>query len=381
MSSQKNQTYYAQTMPGVEEIAWLEIRDRCPGTSFGEYLYAKDQNGIVVFDYAGDIDTLLELRTAEDVFLQGVSAPKMSRGKSDLGQITQLVARGETFGRAANAMLRWRRFSTPPTYRVISRKYGQHQYRRKDLEAAVLRGLQARYPRWTPVSDGGQVEIWANLLGSHLLIGLRLSDRTMRHRYNKRVELPASLRPSMAGAMVYLTEPEAGDVFLDPMCGSGTIMLERIHSGPYQEILGGDYDQTRVDATRQNLPQRRKGRKAARIEVRQWDARELPLTDGSVSKVATNLPFGKQIGTQQELEALYGTVLFELARVVAPGGRIVLLSSEYELVKQLLRRVPELEILTGYSVATLGTWARIYVIRRRASLATDQTPQVITTES
>jgi 23S rRNA G2445 N2-methylase RlmL len=229
-----------------------------------------------------------------------------------------------------------------------------------------------RYPRWTPVSDGGQVEVWANLLGSHLLIGLRLSDRSMRHRFDKRVELPASLRPSMAGAMVYLTEPQPGDIFLDPMCGSGTILLERIHGGPYKEILGGDFDRQRVEATRQNLPQRRKGRKAGRIDVRQWDARDLPLPDGSVHKVATNLPFGKQIGTQQELESLYGAVLAELARVVAPNGRIVLLSSEFELIKQLLRRVPELEILTGYSVATLGTWGRIYVIKRKANAKPEQ---------
>jgi hypothetical protein len=29
-------TYYVQTMPGVEEIAWLEIRDKLPGAKFGE---------------------------------------------------------------------------------------------------------------------------------------------------------------------------------------------------------------------------------------------------------------------------------------------------------------------------------------------------------
>ena len=42
-------TYYAQTMPGVEEIAWIEIRDRLKGAHFQRYLFAKEQNGIVVF--------------------------------------------------------------------------------------------------------------------------------------------------------------------------------------------------------------------------------------------------------------------------------------------------------------------------------------------
>ena len=186
----------------------------------------------------------------------------------------------------------------------------------------------------------------------------------MRHRYKKKVELPASLRPSMAAAMVQLTNPQPGDVFLDPLCGSGTILLERMHAGPYNKILGGDFEETRVEATRQNLPKRRKGRKKHTLSVRQWDARNLPLEDGSIDKVATNLPFGKQIGSRKDLEALYGAVFSELARVVVPDGRIVMLSSEYDLIKQLMREQPDLEILSGYSVATKGVWGRIYVVRR-----------------
>jgi tRNA (guanine6-N2)-methyltransferase len=366
MKKEQVSTYYAQTMPGFEEIAWLEIRDRIPEATFGNYLYAKEQNGILVFDYAGELERLLQMRTTEDMFLQALSKKSMSRGKKDLPEITKMVNKGESFGQAVNNLMRWRKFSGPPTYRVISRKYGQHQYRRQDLESAVFYGVQSRYPRWQPVKDGGQVEIWANLLGSHLLIGLRLSDRSMRHRYKKKVDLPASLRPSMAAAMVYLTNPQPDDVFLDPMCGSGTILLERIYTGPYKKILGGDIDNGRVDATRQNLPQRRKGRKEHMITVRQWDAQALPLDNASVDKVATNLPFGKQIGADQDLESLYHGLFSELARVVVPDGRIVLLSSEYDLIKQLMRRQPELEILGGYSVAILGIWGRIYLIKRRA---------------
>jgi len=47
---------------------------------------------------------------------------------------------------------------------------------------------------------------------------------------------------------------------------------------------------------------------------------------------------------------------------VRPGGRIVLLSSEFDLVKETVRQRPRLTITTGYSVAVLGTWGRIYII-------------------
>jgi 23S rRNA G2445 N2-methylase RlmL len=358
-------TYYAQTMPGVEEIAWLEIRQRLKGAHFLRYLFAKEQNGIVVFDYPGPAQELLRLRTTEDVFSQIAYAENLSRLRRDLRGIGELVEKSEGVGRAVNDYLRIRRFSAPPTFRVITRQYGNFEYTRKNLTETIWRALKARYPRWTPVADDAQVEFWANLLGSQFLLGARLSDRTMRHRFERKVELPAALRPSVAAAMVLLTEPQPDDVFLDPMAGSGTILYERMQAGPYGRILGGDIEPERVDAARKNV---RGGRKkptagdTSQPDIRQWDARQLPLPDASVDKVACNLPFGKQLRAAEQPAKLYPPVLAELERVVRPGGRIVLLSSEFDLVKETVRQRPRLSITTGYSVAVLGTWGRIYII-------------------
>jgi tRNA (guanine6-N2)-methyltransferase len=357
-------TYYAQTMPGVEEIAWLEIRDRLPGAHFQRYFFAKEQNGIVVFDYHGPAAGTLALRTTEDVFMQVAYREDISPLKRDLRAINELIATAEETGRAVNEFLRYRRFSAPPTYRVISRQYGRFEYSRKDLTATVWRALKQRYPRWTPVADDAQVEFWANMLGSRFLLGVRLSDRTMRHRFERKVELPAALRPSVAAAMVYLTDPQPGEVFLDPMAGSGTLLYERLQAGPFGQILGGDIETERVDAARKNVRGSRKkpGAGDPPIDIREWDARQLPLADASVDKVATNLPFGKQLRGAQTPAKLYPPVLAELQRVVRPGGRIVLLTSEYDLIKETVRNLPRLTITTGYSVAVLGTWGRIYLI-------------------
>ena len=357
-------TYYAQTMPGVEEITWLEIRDRLPNAVFQRYLFAKEQNGIVVFDYPGPAADLLKLRTTEDVFMQIAFHDDLTRLRRDLRGIHDLIATSDSFGRAVNDYLRVRRFSTPPTYRVISRQYGKFEYSRKDLTATVWRSLKQRYPRWTPVADDAQVEFWANLLGSTFLLGARLSDRTMRHRFERKVELPAALRPSVAAAMVFLTNPQPGDVFLDPMAGSGTILDERMQAGKFARLLGGDIDQERVDAARKNVRGSRKkpGPGDPQPDIRQWDARKLPLEDASIDKIATNLPFGKQLRGAQTPAKLYPPVLAELQRVVRPGGRIVLLTSEYDLIKEEVRKLPRLTITTGYSVAVLGVWGRIYII-------------------
>lgn len=358
-------TYYAQTMPGVEQIAWLEIRSRLPRAAFGEFLFGKEQNGVVTFDYDGRPQDTLELRTAEDIFLLALSLDKLSRDWGDLRLVANQVAESDTFGRAANQLKQQCRLKGRPTYRVIARKYGQHQYRRKDLAEAVIKGVERRFCRgWQLVADNADIEIWANLFGSRLLAGLRLSDRGMRHRYQRPAEMPASLRPSVAAALVFLTEATANDTFADPFCGSGTILLERGHIGPAGQIIGGDIGRHPLALSRHNLAANWPAQTRP-PHLLQWDAGRLPLATASLDKIATNPPFGKQIGSPQIVKQLYPRFFAEMERVLRPGGRAVVLSSEFELIKAVMRERPGLELLTGYSVAVLGQWGRIYMIRRR----------------
>ncbi len=357
--------YYAQTMPGIEQIAWLEVRKRFPHAALQEYLFAKDKNGILVFSYGGSPDDVLALRTVEDVFLLALSAEIAARTWSGLQEVTQAIEREALVEQAVRVFRKQRKLSPRLTYRIVTRLEGQHQYRRKDVEQAAQKGLERRFgDAWKLVEEEADLEVWVNLLGTRLLCGLRLSDRTMRHREYQSVHLPASLRPSVAAAMVLLTEPDENDTFLDPMCGSGTLLAERILGGAYRQVLGGDIDGRAVGAARQNL----KGL-GAHWQVSRWDARKLPLASASVDAVATNPPFGKQIGSPQELGQLYPTFVAEVARVLKPGGRAVVLTSQYGLLKEAVRRQPSLQIVRGYSIAVLGEWGRLYLLRKASEPA------------
>lgn len=353
-------------MPGIEDIAWLEIKSQLGGARFGDKLFAKEQNGIVIFDFPGPTADLLTLRTTEDVFLLAHDQKKLTKGWDDLYKLTVQIQRSSFFTDAVDALMAYHR-STPQgtdtTYRVISRLHGRFEYRRKDLARSVEKGIKAKYPHWRLVEDKARIEIWVNALGSRLIIGLRLSDRTMRHRFKKQEELPASLRPSVAAAMVFLTEPQPDDCFLDPMCGSGTILMERRLTNAYGRILGGEIDPQRLAAAQTNiLHQRREA--PANIDLCQLDARALPFATRSIDKICTNLPFGKQVGSKKQLQKLYPALFQEFERALTPGGKAVILSSEFEMVKTAVRHCPNLTILTGYSVAILGQWGRIYIARK-----------------
>jgi len=356
--------FYAQTMPGAEKIAWLEIKEKLPGAKFKEFLFAESQNGIVCFDYDGAAADLFHCRSLEDIFVTALPSQKLTRDWIDLRKIADEVADTAVFTQAlkVHKSLQTRQRGTV-SYRVISRKYGKHQYRRKDVADAVMKGMARRAPKWRPVADHAQIEIWVNVLGSQLLGGIRLSDRTMRHRFGKKQELPAALRPSLAAAMVYLSQPQSADRFLDPLCGSGTILMERRLAGPFQQMLAGDVGQEQVLTTRHNLWGQSKTPPAA-TAVFQADAQKMPVAAGTVDKIVTNLPFGKQISSADQLTRLYPQLFREMERVLAPNGRAIVLSSEFELVKTAVRHCPGLNILTGYSVAALGQWGRIYIIQR-----------------
>src|SRR5207237_3746352 len=100
---------------------------------------------------------------------------------------------------------------------------------------------------WKPAEENAAVEFWLTIDNATAVSGVRLSDRTMRHRTYKLEHRPASLRPTVAAAMVRLAEIKPRHVFLDPMCGAGTILAEylavmgRIRA-PVAPALGGDLD-------------------------------------------------------------------------------------------------------------------------------------------
>ena len=198
------------------------------------------------------------------------------------------------------------------------------------------------------------------------LAEIKLSDRRMRHRTYKRDHLPASLRPTLAAAMVFLSHPRPGDRFCDPMCGTGTILAERALAGAYRQLLGGDIDPLAVQASMANLASwcRSSPSVGGGCVLHVWDARALAVRSGSLDVIVSNLPFGEQVGSHQENPALYRRFLLEAGRVLRPGGRAVLLSSEKDLMRQLVHDDAVLHMERQVLVGVLGRAARIYSLRR-----------------
>ncbi|GAC1358582.1 MAG: methyltransferase domain-containing protein [Ktedonobacteraceae bacterium] len=345
--------FYAMTMPGLETLAFSETK-----AAVADAELVKFARGIALFKSAEPAENLLDLRTVEDVFFTLAHIKVLRRGQDALKVLHSATLNADL----TQALATWRRVHTgakPRTWRVVSQMTGTYDFRRVDGGEAVISALRRSMPRGMHmVEDDADIEVWLWLGGSDVLIGARLSDATMRHRNYKREHLPASLRPTVAAAMSWLARPTPEDIVLDPFCGAGTILIERALLGPVERELGSDLREEAIAMARRNA-------RAADVPISWhiWDARSLPLEDASVTRVITNLPFGKQIGTHEGNEDLYTAVMRQCSRVLKPGGVLVALTSEDRLWDRIIRE-HGWKIVKKVVLVVLGQPASIFVAER-----------------
>src|SRR5436305_10465973 len=240
--------------PGLEAVAAEEITRDLGGS------VRRTDRGLVVFRVPDIGPDLLELRTVEDVFLLAWGSDALTYKAADLEKVRRWTEREPDWPRLLQ--LHHKVHAKPkgkPTYHLVTQMTGEHGYLRRDARRALADGLAGKFPAsWKLVDENAAVEVWLTIHGKTALCGLRLSDRTMRHREYKVEHLPASLRPSLAAAMVRLAGVAPGMVVVDPMCGAGTLLAEqrealRSYRGQGVRLLGGDLDRGAVRAAEANL--------------------------------------------------------------------------------------------------------------------------------
>jgi SAM-dependent methyltransferase len=323
---------FATCLPGLAPLVRRQL-DGLPGiTPTGSGFDGRAD--VVTFEAdRGCRDNAARLRTAEDVFAE---IGRASRADGDnphriaaaLWQPQQVeralsmwaepvwtvpVRDGPVRNGSARAGSR-RKLAGTMTFRVVSRVLSEGAFRRTDLRTAVERTIGQDRRKW-PLADPAQLEIWAcEYQPGQFISGLRLSGAAMRQHGGRALERHGALRPTLAAAMIDLAGEPSG-LLLDPCCGSGTILAEAAAAG--WTAAGTDIDQDAITTARANAP-------AATVTI--GDALRLDRPDASVAAVVSNLPFGRQYRVEADMGAWLADLLREVARVLTPGGRAVLLT-------------------------------------------------------
>jgi tRNA (guanine6-N2)-methyltransferase len=323
---------YALVHSGLEEVAAEEITRDLGGE------VKKADKGIVVFRVKSIGPELLQLRTVEDIFLLAWGTDSLTYRAEDLDQIRKWTAKDADWKHLMQIHHALRpKPKTKPTYRYVTQMTGTHGYKRGDAGKAMSKGMAGVFPdSWKSAEENASVEVWLTIRGRTAVCGVRVSDKLMRHRSYKLEHLPASLRPTIAASMVRLAGAGPEMVVVDPMCGAGTIVAEQIELSKKRrsgriETIGGDKDMNMIRAAETNL------KKVGPAVLVHWDATRLPLPKQCADRVVSNPPFGKQIGTPEEIVPLYKNAIYEADRILKPGGRAVYLTSEQETLRNAVK--------------------------------------------
>lgn len=312
--------WFAITTRGLEFVSEHEIA-AISGVANVERGYRH-----VLFSYSGETAWLLELRTVDDVFVHVATWQGIDRPRSTLQQLRRLASLVD-LEPAATTCEKVRPIPAVPSFSITASFVGKRNYSTDEIKSTVAEGIEAEYG-WTYQSDDALADLNVRLFIEHqtALVGVRLGSTALHERSYKRAHQTGSLKPPVAAAIAALAGVAPGRRVLDPCCGVGTIPIEAALHGALAR--GGDQNLEALQGARENAA-------AARVQVsfEHWDAQALPVDDGSVDCVVSNLPWGRQIVVDASLTLFYARCLAEMRRILLPNGCVVVLTNLPELMQ------------------------------------------------
>lgn len=342
----EGQLYCSTFISGFGEIVKDALALKLPDVKI-EALF----DGLVLYQTAAPVAAVQKVRFFNNSFLR-LSQDRCSSSQAVEGMVKRLFGKAQL--KTAVSVVAAQRLRT---FRVMVSKENTTVALRPELlagiEKTLAQQLKLRVHRSLP-----DAEFWFLLRSEGLcLFGLRLTaigkERTRKYARGE-------LRQELAHLLCLLSEPERKDVFLDPFCGSGAIVLERLLHFPYQQVLAGDNNPEHVAALRQRTSLQKQ------VTVKQWDALHMTgVPSRSIRKIVTDPPWGFYNATEVDFVEFYAGMLAEFARVLQPGGLVVVLvGRKLEFEAALARLTGQLQLRKKYDILVSGKKAGVYQLAR-----------------
>ena len=310
---------FAITTRGLETVCAAELT-AIPGVTVEQVAYRR-----IFASCDGELNSLLALRTVEDIFLHVATWSAIERARGTLRTITALSAE-LPLDQAAQICAQVRSVPASPVFSVTANFVGRRNFTTDEIKRACAEGVMSRLG-WTYSDDDGLASLNLRIFieDDAAVVGVRLGERSLSKRAYKHSHVPGSLKPTVAASLASLAGVRPGMRVLDPCCGAGTILIEAQMFGA--ESWGGDIDLETLKAAQQNADSA-----GSSVQLQRWDAQSLPVADRSVERVISNLPWGRAVRMPGSLEDLYTGIGQEIRRVLAPGGQAALLTNQPALV-------------------------------------------------
>jgi precorrin-6B methylase 2 len=317
--------YELDVIPGLAEFARSELQERVgprvrllPGV----------REDRVRFRYAGNPRKLLRLRRSVAVHRVqhlAIPRPKALLGHQNLRTLIELIESAlalhapgsfDTFYISAAG-------SGSSVFARIKAEIERHTGLRLAEDVGDLMLAVRRPQRPAATSDAGRG--WE--------VAVRLSPRPLSARPWRVCDMPGALNGTVASVMMSLAQPSPEDRLVNLVCGSGTLLIERLALGPVQGAVGLDINAGALACARENLIA--SGNSLA-VALARCDAGRVALPGGWATTACADLPFGMLVGSHQTNEQLYPRLLAEAGRLVKAGGKMVVITQEVRLFERVV---------------------------------------------
>ena len=156
--SMPNARYYTLVVPGLERVAWKEIRTKLEGAEL-----IAEEDSRLIFGYDGDPRDLLYLRSVENAYVFIRHIRGVTRSRNSLGEVFKRVRNADVLpAMALHKQAHRAKGKKGLTFRVITAKQGRHNFRRVDLQQSAETALVEQHG-WKISGRGGAAEF----LGLH----------------------------------------------------------------------------------------------------------------------------------------------------------------------------------------------------------------------
>jgi len=231
--------------------------------------------------------------------------------------------------------------------------------------------------------DNADLGIHVHVFRDRCRLLVDTSGRALHRRGWRQAQGRAPLAETLAAGIVLLSGWDRRAPLLDPFCGSGTILIEAaliaggMAPGLFRDGFGFErwpgHDAARwhkekeraraaarlpkklrligSDSSAESIEGARANAEAAglgeHIELEVRDVRNFAPRPGWNAQIVSNLPYGRRIGQQRELESLY-TTFGQRLKAACAGYRVALLTSAGSHIQALgLGPTEETSILNG----------------------------------
>ncbi|CAK6955555.1 THUMP domain-containing protein 3 [Scomber scombrus] len=231
-------------------------------------------------------------------------------------------------------------------FRVTCNRAGDKHSFSSNEAARDFGGAVQEFFQWKADMTKFDIEVLLNIHNQEVVIGIALTEESL-HKRNISHFGPTTLRPTLCYGMLRLCKPQASDIILDPMCGTGTIPLEGAIEFPSSFYIAGDNNDMAVNRVVNNT---------RHIQKRRAEM--------------------GRMGSRKKNWDLYPSCLREMARVCRPGsGKAVLLTQDKKCFAKAISRMGGLwRKLHTVWVNVGGLHAGVYLLKRTGAVF-GQTPE------